>query len=95
MTKIPDTKKNGSQRRNDAVVKPPVDVKPQPVQKRFMLIIQHEVVVYAEDEKTARANLLRSPFAKERTKLQIVFAQEIPMHERIPIIEDYRKAPGT
>lgn len=88
--KIPDTKP-----KNGVAIKPPVAVKPQPVQRRFMLIIQHEVVMYGEDEKTARANFLRSPFAKERTNLHITFAQEITHEERVAVFEDYRKAPGA
>ncbi len=91
-TKIPDTK---PKRVNGTAIKTPLAAQPQPVQRRFMLIIQHEVIMYGEDEKKARANFLRTPFAKERTNLHITYAQEITNEERVTVFEDYRRAPGA
>jgi hypothetical protein len=89
------TKSNG---KNGTPIKSPLAKVPIPnKQKRFMMIVQHEVTVYGEDEKAATRSLLRTPFAKERTNLHIVFIQEIPMpiDEKITVFEDYRKAPGV
>lgn len=63
--------------------------------KRYMVIVQHEVVVYGEDEKAAKSSLSR--IMSNRTNLQCVFIQELPMpnDEKISVIEDYRRAPGA
>lgn len=62
-----------------------------------MILVQHEVIIYEENEKAATSSLLRSEFMKGRTNVKCVFVQELsmPIEEKIPIIEDYRKAPGA
>jgi hypothetical protein len=81
--------------KNDTPIKSPLAKVPIPnKQKRFMMVIQHEIIVYGENEKAAESSLLRTPYAKKRTNLHVVFIQEIPLHEKTEIIEDYRKAPG-
>jgi hypothetical protein len=65
--------------------------------KRYQLVIQHEVIIYEEDEENARAALLRNPDMRLRTNLQCVSVTEIPMPENEPprSIIDERKAPGS
>ncbi|VVB55211.1 Uncharacterised protein [uncultured archaeon] len=62
-----------------------------------MILIQHEVIVYGEDEKAAKSSLLRSAFAKDRTNLQCVYIQELPLpkDEKNVVFENWRKAPGA
>ena len=65
--------------------------------KRYMILVQHEVVIYAENEKSAKANLMRN--MANRTNPQCVFIQEIPLpkDEKIDVHEYYdnRKTPGA
>jgi hypothetical protein len=62
-----------------------------------MILVQHEVIVYGENEKAATSSLLRSEFMKNRTNLKCVFIQELPMpnEEKSIVFEDWRKAPGA
>ena len=85
------TKLNG---KKNSMLATPLAKPPPQEQKRFMMIVQHEVIMYGENERAARSSLLRSSFATERTKFQIVFAQEITMHEKTEYIKN-RKAPGA
>lgn len=62
-----------------------------------MLLVQHEVVIYAEDEKAAKRSLLSNHFLRNRTNLQCTYIAEIPLpeHEDTRSIIDERKAPGS
>jgi hypothetical protein len=62
-----------------------------------MLLIQHEVIIYAEDEKAAKRSLLSNTFMKGRTNLQCTYITEIPLpeHEDARNVIDERKAPGS
>ena len=53
--------------------------------------------MYGEDEKAAKSSLLRSAFAKDRTNLQCVYIQELPLpkDEKNVVFENWRKAPGA
>ena len=65
--------------------------------KRYKIVVQHEVVMYAESEKEAEANLMATPFMKSRTNPRCVYLTEIPLPEnepRTPILDE-RKAPGS
>lgn len=65
--------------------------------KRYRIIVQHEVIMYAESEREAEANLLATPFMKSRTNPQCMETIEIPLPEneaQTPIIDD-RRAPGS
>jgi hypothetical protein len=64
-------------------------------QKRYLLLVQHEVIIYGEDEKAAQSSLFRSLFAKDRTNLKVVYIQEIPLHDKQEPIIDERRAPGS
>ena len=65
--------------------------------KRYRMIVSHEVIIYAEDEKAARRSLFHN--MKERTNVQCISIDEIPMpdKEKIGTTEHYyidnRKAP--
>lgn len=64
-------------------------------QKRYLVVVSHEVIIYAENEKVAEGNLRRSESMKDRTNLKIVYMKEIPLPENEPIqLIDTRKAPG-
>jgi hypothetical protein len=63
--------------------------------KRYLILVQHEVIVYAEDDKAAERSLLRNPFTKDRTNLKCVYIQELPLHDKQEPIIDERKAPGS
>ena len=49
-------------------------------QKRYLLLVQHEVIMYGEDEKAAQSSLFHSQFARDRTNLKCVYIQEIPFY---------------
>lgn len=65
--------------------------------KRYLVIVQHEVIIYAEDEKGVERNIQHNEFLKNRSNLRCTYITEIPMpeKEKIPVFEDYRKAPGA
>ena len=65
--------------------------------KRYMILVQHEVIVYGESEQAAERSLLSNKFMKERTNPKCVFIQEIPMpdQKKHVVFEDWRKAPGA
>ena len=69
-------------------------VTPAP-QKRFLILVQHEVIMYGEDEKAATRSLLHSKFMRERTNVKCVYVQELPLHDKQEAIIDCRTAPGT
>jgi len=62
-----------------------------------MILVQHEVIIYAEDEKAAERSLLRSEFMKNRVNLHCTYISEIPMpgDEKTGSVIDERKAPGA
>ena len=65
--------------------------------KRYQVTVQHQVIIYAEDEGAAKAKVLSNPEMKLRHNLQCVSAEEIPMpekEERTAIVDE-RKAPGS
>lgn len=65
--------------------------------KRYKIVVQHEVIIYAETEKQAEQNLLATPFMKERTNPRCVYVTEIPLPEnerQTPLIDE-RRAPGS
>jgi hypothetical protein len=65
--------------------------------KRYQIVIQHEVIMYAESAQQAQDNLLETPFVKARTNPQCISVTEIPMPEseqQAPLIDE-RRAPGT
>jgi hypothetical protein len=65
--------------------------------KRYQIVIQHEVIMYAESAKQAQENLLETPFVKARTNPKCVSVTEIPLPEneqQAPLIDE-RRAPGT
>ena len=64
-------------------------------QKRFLILVQHEVIMYGEDEKAATRSLLHSKFMRERTNVKCVYVQELPLHDKQETIIDCRTAPGT
>lgn len=63
--------------------------------KRYVIIVQHEVVVYAKDKKAAEGSLLNNPFLKDRTNVRCVSITEIPLYEKTESVIDERKAPGA
>jgi hypothetical protein len=65
--------------------------------KRYKIVVQHEVVMYADTEKGAEQNLLATPFMKSRTNPRCVYVTEIPLpeNERQSPVIDERKAPGS
>lgn len=65
--------------------------------KRYMMLIQHEVIVYAENERAAKSSLFSNEFLRNRTNLQCTYITEIPMpeNEKPKTITDERKAPGA
>jgi len=65
--------------------------------KRYKIVVQHEVVIYAESEKEAEQNLLATHFMKSRTNPRCVYVTEIPLpeHEKQVAIIDERRAPGS
>ena len=65
--------------------------------KRYQIIVSHEVIVYAEDERAAEQTVLNDKILKERTNLRCIYTTEIPMPEKEPSREiiDVRKAPGS
>jgi len=65
--------------------------------KRYVLLVQHEIIMYAEDEKAALSSLFSDIFMRGRTNLQCVQITEIPLPEReaARTITDKRKAPGS
>lgn len=67
----------------------------EPTQRRWLIIVQHEVVMYGEDKEAAQRSLSRSEFFKDRVNLQCVYIAEIPLHEKQEPIIDQRKAPGS
>ena len=69
--------------------------KEEKTMKRFLILVQHEVIMYGEDEKAATSSLLNSSFMKNRTNPKCVFIQELPMNEKRIVFEDYRRAPGA
>jgi len=54
--------------------------------KRYKIVVQHEVVIYAESEKTAEQNLLATHFMKSRTNPRCVYVTEIPLPNTRPRI---------
>jgi hypothetical protein len=64
--------------------------------KRYEIVIQHEVIIYAENEKAAECSLYNNQFLRNRTNLICISITELPMpeDEGIPYLEDHRKAPG-
>lgn len=65
--------------------------------KRYKIVVQHEVIIYAESEQKAEQNLLGTPFMKSRTNPRCVYVTEIPMpgsETQTPVIDE-RKAPGS
>jgi hypothetical protein len=65
--------------------------------KRYIVLIQHEVIIYGENEKAALSSLFSNPFLKQRSNLQCVSITETPMPEdEVPrVVTDKRKAPGA
>jgi hypothetical protein len=65
--------------------------------KRYKVIIQHEVIIYGDDEEAAKGSLSRNPFLRDRTNLQCISITELPMpeDEGSSFFEDHRKAPGA
>lgn len=63
--------------------------------KRFAVTVQHEVIMYAEDEDTAKKKVLANPDMKLRHKLECVSAVELPATEETTKVIDERKAPGA
>jgi hypothetical protein len=65
--------------------------------KRYEIIIQHEIIIYAEDEEAARGSLSHNSFLRDRTNMKCVSITEIlmPEAERAVFFEDNRKAPGA
>jgi len=65
--------------------------------KRYLVIVQHEITVYANDEKGAERVIQRNEFLKGRTNLKVTYITEIPIpdNEKIVVFEDYRRAPGA
>ncbi|HEX6826554.1 MAG TPA: hypothetical protein VF077_09600 [Nitrospiraceae bacterium] len=65
--------------------------------KRYKILVQHELIMYAESEQDAEKKLLATPFMKARTNPQCMKTTEIPLpidEPMIPII-DGRTAPGS
>lgn len=65
--------------------------------KRYKIVVQHEVIVYAESEQEAERNLLAGPFMRSRTNARCVYITEIPLPEneqQKPVIDE-RRAPGS
>ena len=71
-----------------------VKVENRPI-KRYLILVQHEVIMYGEDEKAATSSLLHNKFMRDRTNLKCVYVQELPLHDKQEPIIDERKAPGT
>jgi hypothetical protein len=65
--------------------------------KRYKIVIQHEVIIYEENDELARNRLLNNPDMKLRTNLQCISVTEIPLPEHEPArqILDKRTAPGS
>jgi hypothetical protein len=65
--------------------------------KRYKIVVQHEVVFYAESEKAAEDGVLATPFMKSRTNPRCVYVTEIPLPENEPQnpLIDERRAPGS
>ena len=65
--------------------------------KRYQVTIQHEVIIYSEDEQRAVNALERNPEMKLRHNLQVIGIKEIPLPEHEPSqpIIDERTAPGS
>jgi hypothetical protein len=63
--------------------------------KRYLILVQHEVIMYGEDEKAAERSLLHNKFFSDRTNLKCVYIQELPLHDKQEPITDERKAPGS
>ena len=64
---------------------------------RYKMTVQHEVIIYADDEKEARRNLLNSPNMRGRVNLKCVEIAWIPMPDKevqTPVIDE-RRAPGS
>lgn len=66
-----------------------------PKQKRWLIIVQHEVIIYGEDERAAERSLSHSEFFKDRVNLKCVYISELPLHDKQEPIIDIRKAPGS
>ena len=62
--------------------------------KRYLIIVQHEVTVYAENENQAEKTVRNSEFMKGRTNLRCVYITEIimPEQEKTVFFEDWRRA---
>jgi len=63
--------------------------------KRYLILVQHEVIMYGEDEKAATSSLLHSKFMRDRTNIKCVYVQELPLHDKQEPIIDVRTAPGS
>lgn len=65
--------------------------------KRYAVTIQHEVIIYGEDEQGVANTLAQNPDMKLRYKLQVISVKEIPLPENEPSqpIIDERRAPGS
>jgi len=65
--------------------------------KRYQITVQHEVIVYAENERAAKGSLLHNTFLKNRTNVECVSITELPMpgNEKSEGFIDVRKAPGA
>ncbi len=64
---------------------------------RYQILIQHEVIIYAESAEQAQKNLLETPFVKARTNPKCVSVTQIPLpldEPQSPLIDE-RRAPGT
>ena len=67
------------------------------MKRRYMIVVQHEVIIYAETVKQAEHNLLESPFIKARSNPKCVSVTQIPLPEdepQNPLIDE-RRAPGS
>lgn len=65
--------------------------------KRYKILVQHELIVYANSPEEAEKALLAHPFMKSRTNPQCVTTHEVPLPEneiQSPIIDE-RRAPGS
>ncbi len=63
--------------------------------KRYLILVQHEVIVYGEDEKAAERSLSRSEFFRNRVNVKCAYITELPLHDKQEPIIDERKAPGS
>jgi|KBSSwiStaDraftv2_1062776.scaffolds.fasta_scaffold330577_2 hypothetical protein len=67
------------------------------IKRRYKIVVQHEVIIYAENRQAAEKNLLATPFMRSRTNPECVSITQLPLPEdekQEPLIDE-RKAPGS